>query len=380
MTQPQTPPIKKILFSILGTSPQILTETVYALTQNEPSFVPDEIFVLTTAFGAEQCVRGLFQINGGWFNKLCQIYNLTDIAFSPSHVICIKNDQGESISDIRTPEDNRAVANQISKMIKNFTSNPQIHLHVSIAGGRKTMGFYAGYALSMFGRDQDQLSHVLVQEKFESELDFYFPTPYSEVFPSRRQPDLYIDKKDAVVELAYLPFVRMRHAIDEKLLANIENFNDMVSLLERQLRHERKKIELLVSDLSLRIANTTITLTRMNFIFYYWAAKKCLNGEVIRYDFQPGDSVSLTYSTELFVCVDEIFAEGSDEHTTACEDFETRFRNGLKRRFLDDRKIEIKEILTQNLGVNAPPYLIEKVANDKANALKLKPEQIQIVR
>ncbi|NCN43123.1 MAG: TIGR02584 family CRISPR-associated protein [Piscirickettsiaceae bacterium CG_4_9_14_3_um_filter_43_564] len=155
-------PIKKILFSILGTSPQILTETVYALTQNDPKFIPDEIFVLTTGFGAEQCIRGLFQANGGWFNKLCQIYNLNSIAFSPKHVISIRNDQNEIIQDIRTPEDNRAVANQISRMIRDFTSDPHVDLHVSIAGGRKTMGFYAGYALSMFGRDQDQLSHVLV--------------------------------------------------------------------------------------------------------------------------------------------------------------------------------------------------------------------------
>jgi CRISPR-associated protein (TIGR02584 family) len=35
---------------------------------------------------------------------------------------------------------------------------------MSIAGGRKTMGFYAGYALSLYGRAQDRMSHVLVEE------------------------------------------------------------------------------------------------------------------------------------------------------------------------------------------------------------------------
>jgi CRISPR-associated protein (TIGR02584 family) len=41
------------------------------------------------------------------------------------------------------------------------TADPQASLHVSIAGERKTMGFYVGYALSLFGRTQGRLSHVL---------------------------------------------------------------------------------------------------------------------------------------------------------------------------------------------------------------------------
>ena len=32
-------------------------------------------------------------------------------------------------------------------------------MHVSIAGGRKTRGFLAGYTLSLLGRPQDRLSH-----------------------------------------------------------------------------------------------------------------------------------------------------------------------------------------------------------------------------
>ena len=50
-------------------------------------------------------------------------------------------------------------------------------LHVSIAGGRKTMGFYVGYALSLFARDQDRLSHVLVPPSLESRQDFFYPPP-----------------------------------------------------------------------------------------------------------------------------------------------------------------------------------------------------------
>jgi len=39
--------------------------------------------------------------------------------------------------------------------------DPNIQLHVSLAGGRKSMRFFAAYALSLWGRDIDRLTHVL---------------------------------------------------------------------------------------------------------------------------------------------------------------------------------------------------------------------------
>lgn len=37
------------------------------------------------------------------------------------------------------------------------------------------MGYYLGYALSLYGRAQDRLSHVLVTERYESLRDFFIP-------------------------------------------------------------------------------------------------------------------------------------------------------------------------------------------------------------
>ena len=74
-----------------------------------------------------------------------------------------------------------AVADFITEQVRQITADPAASLHVSIAGGRKTMGFYAGYALSLFGRAQDQLSHVLVSPSFEllKEFSIRVPTPRS---------------------------------------------------------------------------------------------------------------------------------------------------------------------------------------------------------
>ena len=49
------------------------------------------------------------------------------------------------------------------------------------------MGFYLGYALSLYSRAQDRLSHVLVNSPFESHSEFFYPTPESRVI--HRRPD-----------------------------------------------------------------------------------------------------------------------------------------------------------------------------------------------
>jgi hypothetical protein len=61
-----TPSYCNILFAILGKSPAVLTETVWALALEKPPLIPDRIFVLTTVAGRDVLKQVLFD-NGGWF-------------------------------------------------------------------------------------------------------------------------------------------------------------------------------------------------------------------------------------------------------------------------------------------------------------------------
>ena len=56
---------------------------------------------------------------------------------------------GRELDDIRTPEESAAAADTIVRVIGNVCSDPNTIVHVSIAGGRKSMGFFAGYAMSL---------------------------------------------------------------------------------------------------------------------------------------------------------------------------------------------------------------------------------------
>lgn len=371
---------KNILFSILGTSPQILTETIFALTQSSPAFVPDKIVVLTTGVGADQCTKGLFGANGGWFKKLCEEYELQGIEFNPDLILSTVRADGSVIDDIRSPEDNQTVANHISELIREFTSDENVNLHVSIAGGRKTMGFYAGYALSMFGRKQDQLSHVLVQEQFEGEPKFYYPTKNSEVFSSSRNPEKYFDKKDAKVELAYLPFVRMRAAISGSYVDGIVDFDDMVHLLQREINPDQTPISFDKEKFVVRIGSVDIKLSPMNFLFYFWAAKKLKQNKPIIRAYKENSPEAFQNSGEFYEVVDDLYTEHSARHTDLVEKLDEKFGKGMKQRFIDERRTEIKEEFEKYLGVNAERYTVEKLNGTKGVGLSFKPSQLRVSR
>ncbi|MFR6358903.1 MAG: CRISPR-associated ring nuclease Csm6 [Sutterella wadsworthensis] len=80
----------------------------------------------------------------------------------------IRTADGRKLDDIRTPEDNTWAADCITECVRSFCARDDVRLLVSMAGGRKSMGFYAGYALSLYGRAFDGLYHVLVSPPYEN--------------------------------------------------------------------------------------------------------------------------------------------------------------------------------------------------------------------
>ncbi|MCS7316482.1 MAG: CRISPR-associated ring nuclease Csm6, partial [Bryobacterales bacterium] len=177
--QPHSYP-RRILLTACGLTPQVVTETVYALAvARQPAFVPTEVHVLTTAEGAQHVRLSLLSEDPGWFWRLCREYGLEEIRFDPSTIHVLTDEAGQPLSDIRTVEENERTADYITALVRKLTADERAALHVSIAGGRKTMGFYLGYALSLFGRPQDRLSHVLVSAPYESHPEFFYPTKRS---------------------------------------------------------------------------------------------------------------------------------------------------------------------------------------------------------
>jgi CRISPR-associated protein (TIGR02584 family) len=225
---------RRILLAVTGLSPQVVTETLYALAiKRDPAFVPTEIHLLTTREGAERAQLALLSEDPGWFHRLRADYELPPIAFDARYIHVLRGADGAPLDDIRTESDNLAAADSITEQVRALTADDASAVHVSIAGGRKTMGFYLGYALSLFGRPQDRLSHVLVSEPYESSWNFFYPTRHSRVIevPGNK----LADTADAKVTLAEIPFVSLRAELPRGLLAGRATFAETVDAAKRAL-------------------------------------------------------------------------------------------------------------------------------------------------
>lgn len=183
---------RTILLAVTGTSPAILTESVWALSRETTAIIPDRVVVVTTTSGFrtldEQLLarpksqRGLSVwqdlrrcILGSGFASDPRLTLET-----PLIVSCADPATGASrqLDDIRTQDDNTAAAETLLTAVRRFSTDPEIMLIGLLSGGRKTMGALLHAALSLAGRPGDRLVHVLVTEPFDNPRlvpPFYFP-------------------------------------------------------------------------------------------------------------------------------------------------------------------------------------------------------------
>lgn len=267
---------RSIFVMVAGLSPQIVTETLYAFSQTSPDSLSNaEVHLITTQEGARRAELTLLTPPEGQFAQLLVEYDLPDIRFSLPHVHVIKAADGALLSDIRTPEDNAAAADFITHIVRDLTGDPDTVLHVSLAGGRKTMGFYIGYALSLYGREQDTLSHVLVNESYESHPAFFFPTRCSRIIYTR--DGMPLDTRHASVTLARIPFVRLRDELPEEALVQHLSFNQAVALLN--LAHQPAQVTVSTHSAKLWCHGLEIPLEPMEWVLYLWFATRCLEGK-----------------------------------------------------------------------------------------------------
>ncbi|MCX7753171.1 MAG: CRISPR-associated ring nuclease Csm6 [Blastocatellia bacterium] len=264
-------PTRHIFVAVLGQTPQVVTETLYALMV-ERRIPISEVFVITTSVGAERARRDLLDPQHGQFFAFCREYNFDPraIGFDEDHILTItrtpqprairrsegaqrKSDQRPvvELDDIRTVQDNRSLAEQLLGIIRQLTEDPQTVVHGSIAGGRKTMSAYMLLAFTLYGREQDRLYHVLVPPPFENNPQFFFPP--------RRERLIGIgvgqvaSTRDARIELAEIPFVRLRPWLlkEKKLQKTVE---EQIRVVQRELNRRAAEWESLVIDYEARQA------------------------------------------------------------------------------------------------------------------------------
>lgn len=343
---------RRVLFAVTGLSPQIVTETLYALAVNPGHphpFVPTEIHIVTTQQGASSARLTLLSEDPGWFHRLCADYRLQDIAFSVENIHILRGTGGVELPDIRTPADNKLAADTITEWVRELTADPTSALHVSIAGGRKTMGYYAGYALSLYGRPQDRLSHVLVSPPFESLTEFFYPTRESRVIYSRDPKSQPLDTRDATVTLAEIPFVSLRHGLPHRLIAGRARFSDSVDAARLSLGAPTLEIDL--GRRCVRCSGRVVELPPAELALLAWFARRAANGQspvVGPKDGAPSLECAEQYIKEYRRIIGPM---GSDERTWV------RLKQGMDKPAFMETKSRLGKRLRNALGTAANSFL-----------------------
>ncbi len=365
---------KRILLCVTGLSPQVVTETFYALATQANRFIPTEVHVITTTEGAQRVRQTLLDTSPQepHFYQLCVDLDIdpAGILFDTGTVHQIPvlsspaNEQQETgdntlLDDIRSVEDNEAAANTITEIVRNLTADSTAAIHASIAGGRKTMGFYLGYAMSLFGREQDCLSHVLVSPPFESHSQFYYPPKNpKKLLDKNDQP---IDTGSARVMLADIPFVRLRGHLDNSILGENRGYSETVSRTQSSVNPPELLLD--CSSKMISCGGCPIALSPSLLAFYAWFVRRLLAGN-------PGihwsqQSAAREYLAE-YACVVSKFSGDHDQAYAS-------LKNGMDEQFYDPKVSKVNKQIENTLGKEpAKPYLLANIGVVSGSRYRLK--------
>lgn len=287
--------MKNILLATIGASPQVLTETLYAIHKSGKPF-PQEVFVITTLNAKSLLINGLFR--DSHLNGLKREYELPDFTFDQSHIWLIEDDMGHPLEHAKSIADQSHMADFITKCLYQLTSDSNVALHTSLAGGRKTMAFYTGYAMSLLGREQDTLSHVYVDDDYEFVRDFWYPTK-NEKWVTGKNGQGEVDISKATVTLAEIPFVRMRNSIDPRILTAVANqsFSQTVALLNAS-NSQNLRVKANVTARSLETLGVEIKLTAKELAFYLWLYRRGNSGLLVDRYFEDNVEYSIEFLNE----------------------------------------------------------------------------------
>lgn len=178
---------RTVLVACTGLSPAVLTETVWALAQENPPVIPDRIVVITTLTGQKKLTEHLFgpdeiwrQLRTALLGQKTDTDPRLDFDTTPDRVKVVHRRTGTRrvpLDELATAGDHTAFADAVTQELWAHTSQPDTRVIASLAGGFKTMSALMLSAMQLLANPGDRVTHVLLGGGFEAtEPPFYFPT------------------------------------------------------------------------------------------------------------------------------------------------------------------------------------------------------------
>ncbi|MEZ5537173.1 MAG: CRISPR-associated ring nuclease Csm6 [Thiolinea sp.] len=340
---------RRILLAVAANSPQIVTETIYALArQSEPACIPTEVHIITTGRGEPYVCQLLDAEQPGWLNRLCSDYRLPVPQCDSSHIHLITDAEQRILPDIRTRSDNTHAADFITRTVRELTADPDSSLIVSLSGGRRTMTFYAGHALSLFGRVQDRLTHVLVDDEYFFNAEFFYPPP--QPVWVMRDDNSGFDASRVEVTLADIPFVRLRDSLPPELMENQTRYSEVVAAAQAGLGPPQ--VQLNIGKAELHCGTVSISMKPVELAFYYWFLKRRMLG-----------LTPIRWCDNERRLAGEFLQSYADLFGNTCAEYEriaAALSAGMTKEYFESRKSRTNTALKKGLNKNvASNYVIE---------------------
>ena len=313
-----------------GMSPAVITETLFALLRDNPEATVDAVHVLTTIPGAKLAQSNLIGGDGA-LARLFRRYGRVP----PPLVTHILTRDGTPLEDIRTQQDNVAAADYCCALVRSLTERTSPPLHVSLAGGRKTMGFHLGFALSLYARVGDTLSHVLVEADWERLPDFMFPDENNGA-PSH------------VVQIASVPFVRLREGLPHTILEARMGFSDLVAAAQHAVVNSESRASF--DGQRLCLSGKPVLLKPVLLGFYLWLLSLRATG--------AGHSGFVRYTDPAAASLLPFLQTHRRKLGIEERSLEVLRRDGPTREFFEEKKARINQALGQQMGLTRQLFAI----------------------
>jgi len=258
--------MRNILLAISGLTPQIVTESLYVLAVKEKIEI-SEIYIITTRRG-EQVLQGKDKSSitpnisiKSEISELCNNNDIKTPRFSYKNNVIAAEEESTFLYDVRTDEENILFPNKAAEVVKKLTEDDNVALHVSIAGGRKSMSAHLALVMSLFARSKDKLYHILTDEKFE----------FGNFYPKTK------GEENALI-LAELPFVKLR-SLNNPALRQNDTYYEIVQKTQERLDFltEEGKLVVELRKRIIRYKNQQVSLSPIQIVFYVMFVEQKIN-------------------------------------------------------------------------------------------------------
>ncbi len=212
---------RTVLVAIVGLSPAVLTETIWALARQPKPVVPDRIVVLTTEAGRVAITNQLFGRDELWLSLRARILGRRhaadprlDFDCTPDRIHVFHRRVGSRrvpIFEIADGADHAAIADAMVDVLWSYTSQPDTRVIASLAGGYKTMSALMLSVMQLLANPGDRVTHVLISGGFEAaKPGFYFPEQPSQdlIGPAGRLRAMDAGNSIKLIDVPVIPLRR----------------------------------------------------------------------------------------------------------------------------------------------------------------------------